>query len=159
MWNAHLRGEETSLNPLSMMEALIGAMQHSCLLQNKGKKEEEMSINDQKYMKFCRKLRQSIHLQMISKGTRDLHKDGLTTVEFVKAVRKRIEGTYEDQVEANIKKGDVIKEPYVVDIIKMKEMFNSLDTDSNGSIDFNEFSLGMKKLGIAPKIISSEKHL
>lgn len=36
MWNAHQRGEETSLNPLSMMEALIGAIYHSVHL-NKGK--------------------------------------------------------------------------------------------------------------------------
>jgi isocitrate dehydrogenase len=27
LWEAHLRGEETSLNPLGMVEALIGAMQ------------------------------------------------------------------------------------------------------------------------------------
>lgn len=27
MWQAHLRGEETSFNPLGMVEALIGAMQ------------------------------------------------------------------------------------------------------------------------------------
>merc|ERR1719240_887190 len=29
MWEAHLRGEETSLNPLGMLEALIGAMNHA----------------------------------------------------------------------------------------------------------------------------------
>ena len=33
MWHAHLRGEETSLNPLGMVEALIGAMQHAESLQ------------------------------------------------------------------------------------------------------------------------------
>ena len=27
LWEAHLRGEATSLNPLGMVEALIGAMQ------------------------------------------------------------------------------------------------------------------------------------
>lgn len=35
MWYAHLRGEETSLNPLSMMEALLGAMLHSSVLHIK----------------------------------------------------------------------------------------------------------------------------
>lgn len=35
MWQAHLRGEEVSLNPLSMMEALIGAIHHSVYL-NRG---------------------------------------------------------------------------------------------------------------------------
>ena len=29
MWEAHLRGEETSLNPLGMVEALVGAMVHA----------------------------------------------------------------------------------------------------------------------------------
>ena len=29
MWEAHKRGEETSLNPLGMVEALIGAMNHA----------------------------------------------------------------------------------------------------------------------------------
>jgi isocitrate dehydrogenase len=52
MWFAHLRGEETSLNPLSMMEALIGAMQHSAALaiQRNG------GASDEKYPKvrrFC----------------------------------------------------------------------------------------------------------
>ena len=32
MWAAHLRGEETSLNPLGMAEALIGAMNHAAIL-------------------------------------------------------------------------------------------------------------------------------
>jgi isocitrate dehydrogenase len=35
MWNAHLAGKETSLNPLGLVEALIGAVQHSVAL-NKG---------------------------------------------------------------------------------------------------------------------------
>jgi isocitrate dehydrogenase len=29
MWEAHLRGAETSINPLGLVEALIGAMRHS----------------------------------------------------------------------------------------------------------------------------------
>jgi isocitrate dehydrogenase len=32
LWEAHLRGEATSLNPLGMVEALIGAMQVDSLL-------------------------------------------------------------------------------------------------------------------------------
>jgi isocitrate dehydrogenase len=32
LWHAHLRGEETSLNPLGMVEALIGAMDHAASL-------------------------------------------------------------------------------------------------------------------------------
>merc|ERR1719162_1824326 len=32
MWAAHLRGEETSMNPLGMAEALLGAMNHAAVL-------------------------------------------------------------------------------------------------------------------------------
>lgn len=32
LWHMHLRGEETSLNPLGLAEALIGALQHSATL-------------------------------------------------------------------------------------------------------------------------------
>ena len=33
MWEDHLAGKETSMNPLGMVEALIGAMQHAAELQ------------------------------------------------------------------------------------------------------------------------------
>lgn len=36
MWEAHLRGEETSINPLGLVEALIGAMRHSADLNVRG---------------------------------------------------------------------------------------------------------------------------
>ena len=32
LWHAHLRGEETSFNPLGMVEAVIGAIQHAATL-------------------------------------------------------------------------------------------------------------------------------
>ena len=41
MWNAHLRGEETSFNPLGMVEALMGAMNHAAALT--GGKDAEVS--------------------------------------------------------------------------------------------------------------------
>jgi isocitrate dehydrogenase len=33
LWHAHLKGEETSLNPLGLVEALIGAMDHAAFLE------------------------------------------------------------------------------------------------------------------------------
>jgi isocitrate dehydrogenase len=30
LWQAHLEGKETSMNPLGMVEALLGAMSHRC---------------------------------------------------------------------------------------------------------------------------------
>jgi isocitrate dehydrogenase len=35
MWEAHLRGEETSFNPLGMLTALIGAMRHAAKVNGK----------------------------------------------------------------------------------------------------------------------------
>ena len=39
MWASHLRGEETSFNPLGMVEALMGAMNHAAELTG-GKQAE-----------------------------------------------------------------------------------------------------------------------
>ena len=38
-----------------------------------------------------------------------------------------------------------------VDEELMKKMFEDLDTDGNGSIDFQEFSRGLMKLNVQPK--------
>jgi isocitrate dehydrogenase len=150
MYHAHKRGEETSLNPLSMMEALIGAMNHSALLHIKrsGKK----TSNEENYLEFSKKLQQAIHTQMTTPGkaSRDLSgPSGLTTEQFVKAVRERLESgniTQQDSV-----KPLKVEDPYVTDKAKMREMFDSLDTDHSGKIDFDEFVVAMKKLGIAPR--------
>jgi len=84
MWQAHLKGQEGSLNPLSMMEALIGAVKHSVVLA-KG----PSSLCD-----FANILQKSIHEQMVTPGkaSRDLSgPTGLSTEQFVAAVRKRID--------------------------------------------------------------------
>ena len=61
MWEAHLRGEETSLNPLGMAEALIGAIDHAADLAGGDKAITEHG-----------RARQAIHTLMVSAGTRDL---------------------------------------------------------------------------------------
>jgi isocitrate dehydrogenase len=83
MYHRHLRGEETSLNPLGMVYALIEAMKHSEILQN-GKAGE--------IHKFCDKLYDIIcDLMATGKGTRDLcGKDGATTEGFVKLVAEKL---------------------------------------------------------------------
>jgi isocitrate dehydrogenase len=44
LWEMHKRGEETSLNPLGMVEALIGAMQHAATLDKTGSAEDNKAI-------------------------------------------------------------------------------------------------------------------
>jgi len=145
MWKAHLRGEETSLNPLSMMEALIGSMVYAA------KGEPRLTA-------FCKNLQTSIHQQMVTpgKGTRDLcGPSGLTTQQFVSAVRSRL-----DSLQAPSEKPAAAPslaapaftpiDQRKVDRAKMRQMFDELDTDKNGSIDFEEFVVALKRLGIAP---------
>ena len=146
MHKARLNGEETSLNPLSMMEALLGAMEHSAVLAGKGNKV------DTNYIDFVKKLQNAIHAQMTTpgKGTRDLSgPKGLTTEGFVKAVRNRIDGKVK-KTATDTDTPLVVKDPYDIDDKKMKALFKDLDTDGNGTIDYKEFALGMKRLGMAP---------
>ena len=137
MWHSHLRGEETSLNPLSMMEALIGAIQHSAKLRG--------GFNE--VVDFTQKLRTSIHKQLTSgQGTRDIDPKGLTTEQFVDAVKARLE----DKVVNGAEKKDV-EAKCVSDEEVVRQLFDELDTDKNGSISFTEFSCGLKKLGVTPR--------
>eukprot|EP00951_Prasinocladus_malaysianus_P020452 scaffold167312_cov20-Prasinocladus_malaysianus.AAC.1 len=81
MDEARLRGEETSLNPLGLVEALIGAIQHAESLAGRDSPEESRIIQ------FTTVMRKIIHhLMATGRGTRDLcGPSGLTTEEFVEA--------------------------------------------------------------------------
>jgi len=82
MWEDHQVGKETSFNPLGMVEALIGAMQHAGSLEGGRPDVDE----------FTNKLRTIIHEAMASgKGTRDLcGPAGLTTEGFVEYVAAKL---------------------------------------------------------------------
>lgn len=83
MDQARLRGEETSLNPLGMVDALLSAMEHSAKLYG-GEKE---------IFGFTDKVRKSMFgLFASGKGTRDLSgPKGLTTEQFIASVANGIE--------------------------------------------------------------------
>ena len=85
MDEARLRGEETSLNPLGMVEGLIGAMNHAA---------EVHDVDKARTLAFTAKMRAVIHqLFREGKGTRDLcGPTGLTTEQFVDAVARRLDG-------------------------------------------------------------------
>jgi isocitrate dehydrogenase len=150
MWHAHLKGEETSLNPLSMMEALIGSIRHSVKLFNKeGKLEHAEEI-----MKFTDRLQSAIYAQMTTEGnaTRDLSgATGLTTEQFVQAVKDRVDGVVTSHHQH--KKSKTQAESEHIDIEKLRTVFNELDVNKNGSINFEEFTTGLKRLGISNKKI------
>lgn len=149
MWKAHLRGEETSLNPLSMMEALIGAMIHSAVLAKTRHNTDGSALID-----FSKKLQSAIHLQMTSPngGTRDLcGPTGLTTPQFVAAVRARLDSSLAGKKHTEPIKTAKFIDEFEVDVKKMKDMFDSIDTDKSGRINFDEFCVGMRKLGVTPR--------
>jgi len=142
MWYAHLKGEETSLNPLSMMEALIGAIRHSVVLNNG---PEEVS-------EFANILRTAIHQQMTTPGkaSRDLSgPTGLTTEEFAAAVKERVDKKVLDRAPPTKVVVPVSKES--VDMELVKQMFASLDTNGDGTINLDEFVVALRKLGITPR--------
>lgn len=76
LWELHLKGKETSLNPLGLVTALIETIRWAAIVNNK----EYEPIR-----KFTQKLKNIIHRSFVSgKGTRDLvGPEGLTTEEFV----------------------------------------------------------------------------
>jgi len=146
MWEAHLRGEETSLNPLGMVEALIGAMNHAADLSGGAPEVHE----------FTARLRKIIHTTMVSgRGTRDLcGPAGLTTEQFIDAVAEQLEGVPAPKAAA-------FEHPIVddadVDDEALKLLFDELDSDKNGSIDFDELKRGLRKLNVLPRKLLSQE--
>ena len=84
MNEARLRGEETSLNPLGMVEGLVGAMNHAA----------DVHGGAEEVKPFTASVRAAIHkLFREGRGTRDLcGAGGLTTEQFVEAVAEEIGG-------------------------------------------------------------------
>jgi len=139
MWEAHLRGEETSLNPLGMVEALIGAMNHAATLQGNPAEIHAWTAN----------LRAAMHTAMVQgRGTRDLcGPSGLTTEQFVDEIAAKITAP----VTAPTGSVEPVVDESEVDLEALKALFAELDTDGNGSIDFEEMKKGLRRLNVHPR--------
>lgn len=142
MWEAHQKGEETSLNPLGMVEALIGAMQHSATLA--GDTAESRAV-----MEWTLQLRKCMHQAMVvGKGTRDLcGPSGLTTEQFVDHIAAMMQISADYTITTTAK--PALKDDF--DEALVRKMFEDLDTDGNGTIDFEEFTSALIRLNIQPK--------
>jgi len=140
MWDAHLNGEETSLNPLGMVEALLGSMEHSATLSK--------YASAPTVLKWCARLRREIHRAMAQGyGTRDLCGDkGLTTEQFVDYIAKKISVDYEDTDSED-------EEVVNLDDIDLNEIFNFMDGDGDGQISREEFVDAVKNLKLT-RVIS-----
>lgn len=149
LWYDHLDGKETSFNPLGMIEALIGAMDHAAHLKGV-EKFEEIST-------FTQCLRKAMHVTFrAGEGTRDMSgPSGLTTEQFIDVVARRL-GHYVAQAADDAEDGTAVvadrryRRNYNVDQNAVKEMFVQYDTDGNGTIDVEEFQELLVALGVAP---------
>jgi hypothetical protein len=146
------------MNPLGMVEALIGAMQHAATLQMEAGTGDE--ANHAQLMTFTTEIRKSMHECMRrGQGTRDLcGASGLTTEAFVEAVGRRLDnfvagirdgnGSFDDTVTAP--DHETNEEFLNIDTDKLRERFDKYDLDGNGTMDLSEFTSMMVELGIAP---------
>jgi len=164
LWHEHLAGRETSLNPLGLVEALIGAMKHAAQLQLVAQPlDTEIQDAHAKTINFTDTLRLAMHNTFrYGQGTRDMSgPEGFTTEQFIDKVGWRLERYLSKQEEEHPPE---LYEPdrkflrnYDVDVESLKNMFEQFDTDQSGSIDFDQFSKMLIKLGVAPSKSDLEK--
>jgi len=157
LWHMHLRGEETSFNPLGMLEAVIGAIQHAAALD---------TTNQDAMMEYTTKLREVIHRRFVlGQGTRDMQgPSGLTTEAFMDCVADRLDRhlknlpRYQDPEKAVVVKPDrKHRRNYHPDEELMKSLFDKYDLNGDGSIMFDEFKDMMDDLNVAPEKQTQEK--
>lgn len=158
LYHMHLEGKETSLNPLGLVEALIGAMEHSAELEfANNKKDIEVQRRHAKILNWCMTLRQALHNTFrYGQGTRDMSgPTGFTTEDFIAKVAWRLDRYLAMQEEEE--PAPVLSEPsreylkqYNVDRKAVLEMFQKYDSNKTGSIDMDEFAKMLVKLGVAP---------
>jgi isocitrate dehydrogenase len=158
MWHEHLIGKETSLNPLGLVEALIGAMNHSALLAAAAG-ADAAPVTD-----FTALIRASMERAFVSGlGTRDLvGPAGLTTEQFVECVGALMDGEDVAALQARYAPPRAAAPPKpapaagaadkpVVDHDLMRGLFDQLDTNGDGSVTFEEFERGLARLNVAPR--------
>jgi isocitrate dehydrogenase len=157
LWLDHLAGKETSLNPLGLVEALIGGMNHASLLQYEA--DESYKPTHDEITKYTTTLRLALHNTFrYGQGTRDMAGPmGFTTEEFVDKVAWRLGRYLSDDIESE--KPPVLEEPdrsyrkefSNVDRSKLHTMFEKYDKAGTGKIEFKDFAKILLKMGIAPQ--------
>jgi len=159
LWHDHLAGKETSLNPLGLVEAMIGAMQHAAMLDVENNPDDASKLaTKMKIMNFTETLREAMHNTFrYGQGTRDMSgPSGFTTEDFIAKVEWRLQRYLAMQVEEA--PPPQLGEPtrkfqrnLNVDTEAVNKMFQKFDTDGDGMIDYTEFEAMMIKLNLAPK--------
>eukprot|EP00559_Dactyliosolen_fragilissimus_P000425 CAMPEP_0184858820 /NCGR_PEP_ID=MMETSP0580-20130426/3847_1 /TAXON_ID=1118495 /ORGANISM="Dactyliosolen fragilissimus" /LENGTH=466 /DNA_ID=CAMNT_0027355131 /DNA_START=326 /DNA_END=1726 /DNA_ORIENTATION=- len=163
LWLDHLAGKETSLNPLGLVEALIGAMNHAAQLDYEKDPNTEHVYN--KVTNFTTTLRLALHNTFrYGQGTKDMAgPTGYTTEEFIDKVAWRLNRYLANQLEQD--PPPVLTEPDRsfsiqldnVDMKAMRLLFDKYDSNGSGKLDFKEFTGMLVKMGVAPEKVKSEK--
>jgi len=165
LWTDHLEGKETSLNPLGLVEAMMGAMEHSSkvnLEDASPENKQHAAVLHEQVTNYTINLRRAMHNTFrYGQGTRDMSgPSGFTTEDFIDKVAWRLNRYLAKQLDD---KPPELQEPprqyrrnFDVDNEKMKELFAEIDVDQDGTIDFSEFSKIMLKMGVAPAKLSVE---
>jgi isocitrate dehydrogenase len=158
LWHDHLAGKETSLNPLGLVEAMIGALEHAAQLQAEKSPDEAdcATVRDQIF-NYTSNLRRSLHNTFrYGQGTRDMSgQSGFTTEEFIDKVAWRLNRylaqQFEDVPPPALSEPDrKYRRNYNVDEEAVARMFAKYDKNGDGAIDFEEFTRMMVKLNLAP---------
>ena len=155
LWHDHLAGRETSLNPLGLVEAMIGAMKHAAALE--GSKSPDGKAVQERVENFTDTLRKALHNTFrYGQGTRDMSgPEGLTTEDFIDKVAWRLDRYLEAQIE---QPPPELKEPdrryrrnFKVDEEAIQKMLEKYDTDGSGKIDKAGLTSLLVKMGVAPE--------
>lgn len=148
------------MNPLGMVEALIGAMEHATEVD-----KLQMGTESKNRMKtYVQTLRRALHNTFrYGQGTRDMAGDeGLTTEQFVDKVALRL-GKYlaeqeeKEQLPESLTPDVRYQKNYNVDRESLESMFSEYDTNNNGTITMDELEVMLTKLGVAPLVDPTKK--
>jgi isocitrate dehydrogenase len=110
LWQMHLAGKETSMNPLGMVEAIVSAMNHSAeLLVQKQPLSMDAKRTADQVLAYTTTLRKALHNTFrYGQGTRDMAgPEGLTTERFIDKVAWRL-GRYMAALQEDITNEDVL---------------------------------------------------
>jgi len=160
LWLDHLAGKETSLNPLGLVEALLGAMAHAAQLELDSKPKDKEAKKVHAYVNsFNETLRLALHNTFrYGQGTRDMcGPTGFTTEDFVAKVAWRLDRYLQQRIEEQAPP-ELSEEDLPVPANKIKEfdqkailqLFEKYDKSGEGKIDFKNFSKMLIKMGVAP---------
>jgi isocitrate dehydrogenase len=164
LWHDHLAGKETSLNPLGLVEAIIGAMQHAATLDaDQFPDDAEKKVTKAKIFNFTTILREAMHNTFrYGQGTRDMSgPSGFTTEDYIAKVAWRLERylsmSDEEVPPPQLHEPDrKLRRNFSVDVEAVNKMFLQYDKNGDGQIDYQEFESMMVKLNLAPKIKNKE---